>query len=106
MNEELFGCPFCNTDRSEQEILSDISEKNGYELKSDFKSISEPVTLFHRKCGNITSITPQNFLFKKVRCLCETRITREKAKQQIEKAGLFELIEYTNTSSSCIMNSN
>ena len=101
LNEELFGCPFCNIDRSEQEILSDISEKNGYELKSDFKSISGPVTLFHRKCGNVTSITPQNFLFKKVRCLCETRITREKAKQQIEKSGLFELIEYTNTSSSC-----
>ena len=70
MREELFGCPFCNTGRSEQEILSDIFEKNGYELKREFESLGKPVTLFHRDCENTISIKPSVFLFENVRCTC------------------------------------
>ena len=70
MREELFGCPFCNTGRSEQEILSNIFEKNGYELRSEFESLGKPVTLFHRDCENTISIKPRVFLFENIRCTC------------------------------------
>ena len=101
LNEELFGCPFCNADRSEQEILSDIFEKNGYELKSEFESLGKPVLLYHRECDSTISLRPRSFLFENVRCICRMRVTYKEAKQQVENSGMFELIEYANTYSPC-----
>ena len=101
LKENLFGCPICNANRSEQEIISEIFAKNGYELKSDFESLGKPVTLFHRDCGNTILIKPRAFLFENVRCTCKTRVTFKEAKEDVEKSGMFELLEYTNTNGPC-----
>lgn len=99
--ENLFGCPHCDKDKSEQEIFKEILDKNGYELKSEFESLDKHLSMRHKKCGRIFLIKPRAFLYENIGCICETQITFEEAKRQVEKTNKFQLLEFKNADSSC-----
>ena len=96
-----FGCTHCNAKLSEQEILKKIFAHSEYELKSDFESSDQPVLLYHTACEQNISIKPRSFLYDGVRCLCQSTITFKEAKERVEKAGEFDLLEYTSTETPC-----
>lgn len=63
------GCPFCNGNKSKQEkAKNDFIEKfnkignNEYELLDDYKSSRIHITVKHKICNHIYTVTPTNFL--------------------------------------------
>ena len=96
-----FGCPYCNGKKSEQEIIKNIFEKKGYELKSEFESPNRDVLVMHRSCGRCINIKTRNFIYKNAGCVCEFQTTFEKAKHQIEETNEFELLKYTKVAGKC-----
>ncbi len=96
-----FGCPICNKNKSEEDILQGIFNNSGYDLVDKFSSMSNKVSLYHRNCRQTISIKPRSFVYEGVRCLCENIITEEKAKTEIDKIGGFELLEFNGGENSC-----
>lgn len=100
-----FGCPICNLNRSDQDILQGILNNSGYDLVGKFTSMSEKVSFRHRECGQTVSMKPRSFIYEGVRCLCESVITEEKARAEINKIGGFELIEFNGAEQPCTIKS-
>lgn len=95
------GCPNCNVRLSEQDIVVNIFNNSGYELRGKLVSADKKVLLYHDKCGKETSISPRAFIFEEVRCLCESTISFKDAQKAVKSAGDFELIKFTNSDSFC-----
>ena len=104
--DHKFGCHFCNKGKPEERIAEKIFEGAGYELKSKFKSLDKNVSLLHKSCGQIISIKPRSFIFEGVRCLCESVITFERAREAIESVGDYELLEFNGGEKLCKIHSN
>lgn len=100
-----FGCPICNRNKSEQDILQGILDSSGYDLIGKFTSMAEKVSLLHRECGQTISMKPRSFVYEGARCLCESIITEDKAKTEIHKIGGFELLEFNGGEQPCTIKS-
>lgn len=99
--ETGFGCPHCNEKLPEQAVLERILNKNGYELKSEFVSVTENVLVYHEKCGQTIKMLPRKFIFDGTRCPCENIVGFQEAKNTVEKDGKFELLEFKTVDAEC-----
>lgn len=95
-----WGCPKCDgklTNNSLFKRLFKEEANNDYLLLSEYKSITQPISVKHLTCGKIYSITPRSFILEHNRCTCGLSFNIEDIRNEVENTGEFKLIKYLRT---------
>ena len=100
LEEHGWECPQCDYQMNIQDFVSRLVERSGknrYVLRSEFSSMDGKVMLYHKDCKKERPFLLRSFLFNGTRCICESTITPETAKTEIEKNKGFILKKFINT---------
>lgn len=91
-------CPYCAQEKTADERFKEIIEAVGdgeYEAMSGFESMGNKIMLHHKKCGTDFPVRARSFIFEGVRCKCETTLSFQEAKKDVDTTGDFELLDFT-----------
>ena len=91
---------------NEQEKFSEIFHNvtdGTYVQIGEFKSIGDPIEMFHRVCGEKIHPRARAFLLDGARCSCESKFSFAKAAEMVGKNQGFHLLEYDGTERNCVI---
>lgn len=104
-----FGCPFCNRNLSDTEILKQAFPRltnNSYQLTGEFNGMYKKTMFTHNSCGNSFETLPQKILYKDYHCSCELKISKNVAEKRVSERARFKLQKYSGPSDPVIVKCN
>ena len=97
-------CPNCSKDMTDTEYIAEYissSTNNEYQLIGSFDGMMNPLSLYHKKCGETIPIRARSFIHQGARCDCEYYHTFDSVSENLPDN--FELLHFTGTTNDSII---